>query len=305
MRIIITGGTGLIGTVLSKKLLEDGHEVIVLSRNPAKAKMPNGVRAEKWDAKTPDGWGSLINNDTAIVNLAGAGIADKRWSEERKKLLHDSRVDAGQAVTKAIVTAEQKPKVLIQSSAIGFYGTHDDIKFTEDDNAGNDFMAKLCQEWETSTASVEEMGVRRVIIRTGVVLSNDGGAFPRMSLPFKLFVGGPVGKGKQWLSWIHIDDTVNGIRYFIGNENTSGVYNLTAPHPHTNKQFGKVIGKVLGRPSFMPVPGFAMKLLFGEMSVVLLEGQQVLPAKLEATDFSFKYPELETALRELLGKQIT
>ncbi len=302
MRIIITGGTGLIGTALSKKLLEDGHEVIILSRNPNRSSVPTGVRVEEWDAKTPDGWGSLINADTAIVNLAGAGIADKRWSDQRKKILHASRIDAGKAVTAAIEAAEQKPKVLIQSSAVGFYGIHDDEKLTEASSVGNDFLAKLCEEWETSTTSVEAMGIRRVIIRTGVVMSADGGAFPRMAMPFKLFVGGPVGSGEQWLSWIHIDDEVKAIQFLINNETTNGIYNLTAPNPHTNKQFSKTIGKVLGRPSFMPVPAFAMKILFGEMSTVLLDGQRVLPSNLESAGFTFDFPNLEPALQNLLGK---
>lgn len=302
MRIIITGGTGLIGTALSKKLLEDDHEVIILSRNPTASRVPNGARVEKWDAKTSDGWGSLINADTAIVNLAGAGIADKRWSDQRKKILHASRIDVGKAITAAVEAAEQKPKVLIQSSAVGYYGIHDDGKLTEASSVGNDFLAKLCEEWEASTVSVEVMGVRRVIIRTGVVMSTDGGAFPRMAMPFKMFVGGPIGSGKQWLSWIHIADEVKAIQFLINNENVNGIYNLTAPNPHTNKQLSKIIGKVLGRPSFMLVPAFVMKILFGEMSTVLLDGQRVLPSNLESGGFTFKFPELEPALRDLLGK---
>ena len=302
MRIIITGGTGLIGTALSKKLLEDDHEVIILSRNPTASRVPNGARVEKWDAKTSDGWGSLINADTAIVNLAGAGIADKRWSDQRKKILHASRIDVGKAITAAVEAAEQKPKVLIQSSAVGYYGIHDDGQLTEASSVGNDFLAKLCEEWEASTVSVEVMGVRRVIIRTGVVMSTDGGAFPRMAMPFKMFVGGSIGSGKQWLSWIHIADEVKAIQFLINNESVNGIYNLTAPNPHTNKQLSKIIGKVLGRPSFMLVPAFVMKILFGEMSTVLLDGQRVLPSNLESGGFTFKFPELEPALRDLLGK---
>ena len=300
MKVLIPGGTGLIGTALTKSLLADGHEVVILSRSPEKYKVPPGARVVKWDAKTPDGWAAELDGADAIVNLAGASL-DKRWTDAYKKIAWDSRVDAGKAVTAAIEQVANKPAVLIQSSAIGYYGPQDDRPISEDAPAANDFLAKVCVAWEDSTKAVEDMGVRRVIIRTGVVLSTDGGALPKMVTPMKLFAGGPLGSGKQVMSWIHIDDEVKAIRALIDDESASGVYNLTAPNPHTNSEFMKTMGKVLGRPAFMPAPSFAIKLMFGEMSTVVLDGQRVLPKHLQEQGYNFEYAQLEPALADLLN----
>jgi uncharacterized protein (TIGR01777 family) len=303
MRVIITGGTGLIGSALSKHLADTGHEVVVLSRSPERhaGKMPKGVRVVGWDAQSAAGWGELADGAGAIVNLAGAGIADGRWSDARKKAILQSRLNAGKAVVEAIEAAQQKPGVLIQSSAVGYYGGGSREVKTESAPAGADFMAKVCASWEDSTAAVEAMGVRRVIIRTGIVLDEDEGALPKMLMPFKLFAGGPVGNGQQPLPWIHIDDEVRAIAYAITNESMQGPYNLTSPEKHDNESFGKVIGKVMHRPAFMPAPSFAMRLIFGEMADVLLEGQQAVPDKLQDAGFSFEYPTAESALREILS----
>lgn len=307
MRIIITGGTGLIGRPLSRVLAAEGHEVIVLSRQPEKVKnIPAGVKVQKWDGKSAEGWGELADGAGAIVNLAGAGIADERWSAARKQLIRQSRIDAGKAVMEAITAASTKPGVLIQASAVGYYGVqHGDAQITESASPGGDFLSKVCFDWEASTAAASRQGVRRAVIRTGVVLSNEGGAFPKQVMPFKFFVGGPVGSGKQWYPWIHIDDEVRAIQFLIANDKAEGPFNLSAPNPVTNKEFGRLIGEVLGRPSFMPAPGFAMQIVFGEMAVVLLEGQRAVPQRLLELGFTFKYETALAALKNLLGTPAT
>lgn len=300
MRVIITGGTGLIGQALSKSLTNDGHEVIVLSRNPKPTSASStGVQQVKWDAGTASGWGDLAAGAEAIVNLAGEGIADGRWSEERKRRIYASRVNAGKAVMEAIRTATAKPKTLIQSSAVGYYGPRGNEILTEAASPGSDFLAQVCFDWEASTAAAEGLGVRRAVIRSGIVLSNQGGAWPRIVLPFKLFAGGPIGSGKQYWPWIHIDDEVGAIRFLIDNANATGAYNLSAPTPLTNKEFSTGLSKVMGRPSFFPVPSIALKGIFGEMSTVLLDGQRALPSRLQELGYPFKYPTAEAAFQEL------
>ncbi|MFO7633506.1 MAG: TIGR01777 family oxidoreductase [Caldilinea sp.] len=303
MRVLITGGTGLIGQALSQALVADGHEVVALTRQPEKVKnMPSAVKLQKWDGRSAEGWGEVADGAGAIVNLAGAAIADQRWSRERKQEIRQSRINAGRAVMEAIAAASVKPGVLIQSSAVGYYGTQTgDAQVTESFSPGGDFLSKVCFDWEASTAPAGKYGVRRAVIRTGVVLSNAGGAFPKQVMPFKLFAGGPVGSGKQWYPWIHIDDEVRAIQFLIADEKAEGPFNLSAPNPVTNKEFGNLIGEVLGRPSVMPAPGFAMQIAFGEMAVILLEGQRAVPQKLLDLGFKFKYETAAAALRDLLG----
>lgn len=302
MRIIIPGGSGLIGRALTADLAAAGYEVIILSRSPEKVEgLPDGARAEGWDGQSAAGWGHLADGAGAIVNLAGENLAAGRWTAERKRRILESRVKPGQAVVEAVEAAQNKPGVVIQSSAVGFYGPRGDEEITESAAPGTDFLANLCREWEASTAPVGGMGVRLVIIRTGLVLSLDGGALPRILLPFKLFVGGPIGSGRQWWPWIHIDDVVAAIRFLIETETAPGPYNLTAPSPLTNAQFSRVVGRVLGRPALMPVPAFALQLLFGEMSTVLLDGQRVMPYALREAGFTFRFPEAESALRDLIS----
>lgn len=303
MRVIITGGTGLIGTALGRHLAGAGHEVYALSRNPSEHSAPSGVKLQKWDAQTGDGWSDLITEDTAIVNLAGAGIADKRWSEDRKAQIVDSRVNAGQAVIDAIEKAGVSPKVVVQSSAVGYYGseTGDDV-LSEDAPAGHDYLADVCVKWEESILPLQEKGIRIATIRTGVVLSMYGGAFPRQLLPFRLFVGGPIASGEQYFPWIHIDDEVAAIAFLIENEEASGVYNLSSPNPLTNMEFTQELGRVMRRPAVFPVPAIAFEVLFGEMSVVLLKGQRAVPTRLEEAGFTFTYADPEAALRNLIHK---
>ena len=308
MRVIITGGTGLIGSELAKDLAADGHEVIVLSRNPDKHTFPAGVRDEKWDSKTAAHWGHLADGADAIVNLAGepiagSGLLPSRWTDERKRRIRQSRIDAGTAVTEAIRAATNKPKLLIQSSGIDYYGDVESDKIiTEDAPNGDGFLADVTVDWENSTATVEEMGVRRVIIRTGIVLSTESGALPITVLPFKFFAGGPLGNGEQWWPWIHLDDEVRAIRFLLESETAVGPYNLCTPNPLKNKAFAKVIGNVMNRPAFFPTPAFALKLALGEIAAIVLDGRRAVPQKLEEAGFTFKYPQAAEALRDLLNQ---
>lgn len=300
MRVIITGGTGLIGRALAQSLVTDGHEVIVLTRNPNRnSGLPTAVKLVGWNGESANGWSQFADSADAIVNLAGEGIADGRWSEERKRSIYLSRVNAGKAVMEAIEAATIKPKVLIQSSAVGYYGASDDRILTESAGPGADFLAQVCFDWEASTAGASSLGVRRVVIRTGIVLSNDGGAWPKIVLPFKLFAGGPMGNGKQYWPWIHLEDEVRAIRFLMENPEASGVYNLSAPTPLTSSEFAKVLGGVMGRPAFFPAPAPAIKIALGEMSTVLLDGQRAVPQRLQDVGFTFKYASAESAFRAL------
>jgi uncharacterized protein (TIGR01777 family) len=308
MRIVITGGAGFIGRALAAVLAAAGYDVVALSRNPAKAAgLPAGVRAERWDGRTAAGWGQLADGAYAIVNLAGENLAGggflpDRWTPERKQLIRRSRLDAGHAVVEAVEAARVKPQAVIQSSGIGYYGTRDDRELTEVDGTGDDFLARLTVEWEASTAPVALLGVRHVSIRSGVVLSPTEGALYRLLLPFKLFAGGPMGGGRQGFSWIHPADETAAICYLIESSEASGAFNLCAPKPLSNAEFGKTIGAVLGRPSWLPVPAFALKLALGEVASMVLEGQRAVPKRLLDLGFKFRFPDAESALRDVLGK---
>ena len=305
MRVIITGGSGLIGTALTQRLLADQHEVIILSRSPEKQPFPVGVQGVAWDGKTAGSWHTHINEDTAIVHLAGASIAGdgfipNHWTAERKKAIRDSRIQSGQAVAAGIEAAAHKPRLLIQASAVGFYGPCGDEVITETSPPGNDFLAGICVDWEAVTASVEAMGIRRIVIRTGLVLTLDGGPLPLLVLQYKLFAGGRLGNGRQWWPWIHLDDEVKAIAYLLENESAEGVYNLTAPNPLTNNDFGKALGKVLNRPHLIPVPAFVLKLVLGEIATLALDGQRAVPQRLQEAGYTFKFTEAKPALADLL-----
>lgn len=302
MQIVIAGGTGTIGRRLVQHLLQFGHVVKVVSRQPYKpANLPAKIVFASWDGKSTEGWGNLVEGADAVVNLAGAGIADETWSDARKKEIQESRVNAGKAVIEAIRAASVKPKVLIQASAVGYYGVqNNDQVITEEHPPANDFLGQTCQAWEASTAEAEALGVRRVIIRTGVVLDMQGGALPRMVFPFRFFAGGPIGSGQQWFPWIHYCDEVEAIRFLIQNQAASGPFNLTAPKPLRSRELAKAIGKVLKRPAFAPAPAFAFKTMFGEMATVLLDGQQAVPKRLQELGYQFKFPNIEAALGDVL-----
>jgi hypothetical protein len=305
MRVIITGGTGLIGTRLASSLIADGHEAVILSRNPARTKgTPAGARLEAWDAHTANGWGELAEGAGAIVNLAGlplggAGFLPPRWTPALKQRILDSRRNAALACLEAIKRAQTKPAVLIQASAIGYYGVHGDEILDEKASPGSDFAAQTCVVWEESSAPVEALGVRRAVIRTGLVLDAAGGVFTRLALPFKLFAGGPFGDGQQWMSWIHLDDEISAIRLLIREKSAQGAFNLTAPNPVQNRDFARTLGKVMHRPAFMPAPSFAFRLAFGEVATLILDGQRVIPARLQEFGFQFKFETLEPALADI------
>lgn len=306
MKVIIAGGSGLIGRALTESLAGDGHRVVILSRSPHKvADLPEGAQAVAWDGRTVQTWAERLEGADAIVNLAGAslkgdGFIPSRWTERRKQLIRDSRLNAGTALVEAVKAAARKPRLFIQSSAIGYYGPRDDSELSEDSPAGDDFLAQLCMDWENSTRPVEEIGLRRIIIRTGLPLTLKGGAFLLLVLPFKFFVGNTFGSGRQYYSWIHFDDYIAALRFLLESADASGIYNITAPNPVTNRQFARTLGRVMRRPSFFPLPAFALKLALGEVSTVVLDGQRVLPQRLQAEGFSFRYPELESAFEDLL-----
>jgi len=306
MRIIIAGGSGLIGRALTSALITDGNDVIILGRNPGKAVgMPSAVKILQWDGKTIGDWGSEMNNCDVVINLVGEnlsgnGVLPSRWTKERKERLLFSRVDAGKVLSKAIETSIKKPSVFIQASGIGIYGTQREKLFTEESDVGNDYLANLSKLWETSSEQVETLGVRRVVVRSGVVLSPKGGALRPIILPYKFFIGGPIGDGQQVYSWIHIEDEVNAIRFLIKQDQASGVFILSSPNPVTNDEFGRTVSSVMKRPHYLQIPGFAMRLAFGEVANMVLEGQRVIPTKLLSEGYRFKYPTLVEALTNLL-----
>ncbi|HEV7667879.1 MAG TPA: TIGR01777 family oxidoreductase [Thermoanaerobaculia bacterium] len=304
MRVIITGGTGLIGTALAARLATEAHEPIVLTRDPDKARadLPPGVRAAGWDGKSGAGWWDLIDAGTTIVHLAGAGVADARWTAARKREIHDSRTVSGAAVLAAIREAKAKPRALLQASAVGYYGPRGDGPITESEPPGSTFLAEVCVEWEESTREVETQGVRRAVLRTGLVLTPKGGALGKMLLPAKLGANGPLGSGRQGFPWIHLEDEIGAIRFLIDRDDATGPFNLTAPNPPSQAEFAKALGRALHRPSFLPAPAFALRLALGEMADALLTGQRVMPERLLELGYRFRFPDLDGALADLLGK---
>ena len=305
-RVIITGGSGFVGRELASDLLVEGYEVVALSRNPdAVNGLPDGVQVAQWDAATGNGWSELADGALAIVNLASENLAGERflpsrWTDKRKARFRNSRLRAGQAVVEAVATAQVKPKVVIQSSGIGHYGPREDKVVTEDDPPGADFLARLTVDWENSTAAVAKLGIRHVTIRSGVVLSPDEGALKRLILPFKLFVGGPMGSGRQGFPWIHPSDEVAAIRFLLENEGARGPFNLVAPEALSFGEFGVKLARVMGRPYWMPIPAFALRGALGEVASTVLEGQKAAPQKLLNMGFKFAFPTAEAALRDLL-----
>lgn len=302
MNVLIAGGAGLIGQALTKSLVDDGHIVTILSRkDPTVFEVKPKIRYQQWDGKTSRGWGNIINETDAIINLAGENISGGRWTAKRKIALRESRSHAGAAIAQAVREAERKPKVLVQVSGVGSYGINENKIFLEGDAYGNNFQAEICKDWESSTQSVESMGVRRVVARLGVVFTLKGGALPIILLPFRLFVGGTLGSGRQWMPWIHMEDAIRVFKFFINNPEVYGTINVAA-ESITNKQLAKTISKTMRRPSLIPVPAFILRLILGEMSTVVLDGQNVSNNRLKNYGFNFNFPDAESALRNLLRK---
>mgnify|MGYP001384173604 CR=1 FL=1 len=292
MRILITGASGLIGTALQESFAEKGYEMLLASR-----KEPTDDRHIQWDIETGFAESEKLEGIDAVVHLAGESVSGLRWTDEKKKAIRDSRVLGTRSVVDAISKLKKKPQVLVAASAIGFYGERGDEEVTESSAIGDNFLAGVSKEWEAESRRAEDAGIRTVLLRTGIVLSKDGGALATMLTPFKLGVGGVVGSGKQWMSWISLDDHVAAINYAIENENLRGAVNAVSPNPVTNEEFTKTLGDVLYRPTFLPLPEFAVSMVFGEMGdALLLTSTRVLPKRLEDAGFEFKYPDLKAAI---------
>lgn len=306
--VVLTGGTGLIGKALAQALIGRGDKVVLLVRNPekAKAELPNLAGYYAWDAMSESGeWSAAVASADAVVHLAGTPVA-ARWNDDYKKQIYDSRILSTRNLVRAIAQSHTKPKVFITASGIGYYGNqgYDESVPVLDESApaATDFLAKVCIDWEKEAFEAEKSGVRAVAVRTGLVLSTKGGALEKMLTPFKLFVGGPIGSGKQWVSWIHIDDEVGLYLFAIDNEKVTGALNAVAPMPVQMQGFAETLGKILLRPALFPVPKAALELLFGEAANVIAEGQRVVPKRALELGFSFTYPTLEGALRDVLAK---
>jgi len=302
-RIIVTGATGLIGRKLVNALIQRGDDVVVFSRsvNKAKSIFPNLVELVGWDYLKPKLWKSKLEKSDAVVHLAGINLFAKRWNDDFKKEVIRSREISTRNLVEAIRSCSNKPEVFISASGVGYYGDSGDDLLTEESQAGNDFLANVCKVWESESQKTNEFGVRNVQIRTGLVLSPGDGALKQMLPAFKFFVGGPLGNGKQWASWIHIDDTVGIYIHAINNAKLKGAINVASPNPVRMQEFAKTLGKVLKRPSFFPVPKFALKLVVGEAAEVVTASQKVDVQKLLNDEYRFKFENLEEALRNLLN----
>jgi len=300
MRVFLTGATGLIGRALASSLASDGHEVVALSRSGAPAGLPAGTRTVTGDPAVPGPWQEELSRCDACVNLAGEPVAGGRWTEERRKRIRDSRVLATRNV--ASVLAAGGPAVLVSGSAIGYYGPRGDEVIDETFPAGNDFLGHVAQEWEEATRPAAKRA-RVVLIRTGIVLSPEGGALPKLVLPFKMLAGGPIGDGGFWQSWIHVADQVGILRLALENPAAQGPINATAPDPVRNRDLARALGRVLRRPSLLVAPAFAVRAVLGEMAEVVLASQRVLPRQALALGYRFRWPSLEPALRDLLREE--
>ena len=303
MRVFLTGGTGLIGSRLVRALRKRGDDVVILSRKAdAWQRVGLDVEVVVGDPAVSGTWQDAIATCDAVVNLAGAGLFDRRWNAAYKTLIRDSRVRATENVAAALAKeptrGDGSPKVLVSSSAIGYYGPHGDEELDESSPPGDDVMAKVCVEWEAAARAAA--GVRVVLVRTGIVLDRFGGALKTLLTPFKLGAGGPVESGKQYMSWIHHTDEVGILLFALDHADANGPINATAPRPVTNKEFGKALGRALNRPAFVPTPGFALRLMLGEVADIVTTGQRVLPRRVEALGYRFQYPDIDSALRQIV-----
>ncbi len=303
MRVVVSGGTGFIGRALTASLDGDGHEVIVLSRHRAPAVAP-GAQVVRWRGGADDAqgeWRRLVDGADAMVNLAGASLADGRWTETRRRAILESRVRATRALVQAMADAGTRPQALVSASAVGYYGPLGDERVTEAHGPGSDFLAGVCAAWEEEARAAEALGVRVVLLRTGLVLGRGGGALPRLAMPFRLFLGGPLGGGRQWMPWIHIDDVVGIIRLALERGDMAGPVNVTAPGPVRNREFARALGRALGRPAVLPAPAFALRLALGDMAdALLLSGQRAVPERAAKAGYAFRHADLTRALGNLL-----
>ncbi len=302
MKILITGSTGLVGTALTQDLQRAGHTVCRLIRPGASSQSIGTSQGfdVNWNPATGELGGVAVGAD-AVVNLAGASIADGRWTPQRKQLLRSSRVDTTRALVQALAKMSARPRVLLSASATGIYGNRGDETLTESSQPGNDFLSEIAKEWESEAIKAEALGIRVVRARFGVILSKHGGALPQMIRPFQFGVGGKIATGKQWMSWITLDDAIVILRLALENANITGALNVVSPQPVTNEQFTKILAAALHRPALFPAPAFALRLLLGEMAdALLLSSQRVLPAQLQKLNHQFLHPDLATALAAIL-----
>jgi uncharacterized protein (TIGR01777 family) len=309
MRVFVTGGTGLVGSRLLPRLRERGDQVVLLSRRPALARerLAPEDRLVEGDPMRPGPWMDAVSECDAVIHLAGENVFARRWNDEFKKLLHDSRIKSTENIVEALArnprTAAGQPRILVNASAIGYYGPRTDEELDEDSPPGDDFLAGLCMAWERAAQKAETVGVRVVRVRVGIVLDRAGGPLALMLTPFKLFIGGPVGSGRQWMSWIHYHDLVGLFLLGLDNPAAQGALNGTAPNPVTNRDFSRALGQALHRPSFLPVPPFALKIGLGGVAQVIATGQRVVPRRPLALGYTFQFPTIEAALADLLATQ--
>ncbi|MCW3064584.1 MAG: hypothetical protein JWN32_1756 [Solirubrobacterales bacterium] len=300
MRVVLTGASGLVGSNVVAALKRRDDDVTVLSRRPEKARERLGVDAQGWDPNAGAAPAAALAGADAVIHLAGEPVA-QRWTEASKRRIRDSRVHGTRNLVAGIRAAEPGPRALVSASAVGYYGPRGDEEIGESEPPGDDFLAAACREWEAAAAEAAADGVRVVTVRTGVVLDPAGGALAKMLPPFKLGIGGPVAGGKQWLPWIHVDDVVGIYLAALDGESWSGPVNAAAPAPATNAEFSKALGRALHRPAFAPVPGFALKVLYGDMAQIVTTGQRVVPKRPLALGYAFQHPALDEALRSALG----
>jgi len=300
MKVLIAGGTGFMGKHLIESLTADSHQVFVLSRNPNQ-KIKNAQLVE-WNGKTTEGWGEIVDEMDAVVNLSGLSLYNWPWTKGKKQRFHDSRVEPGHALATAIQNASHRPEVLIQISGINYYGLRGEQPADESTPPGDDYLAQLTVAWENSTKSVEDVGVRHVVCRTAVVLARDAILLWLMAMPVFLFLGGHFGEGKQALPWIHINDQIGAIRFLLGNKNAIGAFNLISPQATSNAEFMRTLSKVSRRPYWFIFPTFLMRLALGEMSLLVTEGRFSQPKHLLGQGYTFQFPNLEGALKDIFKK---
>lgn len=303
MKILVAGSSGLVGTALVRALVKDGHTVCRLVRpgTVVKNEMNDGFQVA-WNPATGELGGAGVGAD-AVVNLAGASIADGRWSPARKAVLRSSRIDTTRALVDALAKMNARPRVLVSASATGFYGNRGDELLTEESLPGNDFLSSLAREWEAEALKTEAIGIRVVLARFGIILARDGGALPRMMLAFRYFAGGKIGSGQQWMSWISLEDVVEILRFSLEHAEVRGPINVISPQPVQNAEFTKTLAAALHRPALFPAPAFALRLALGEMAdALLLSSQRVLPKKLESLGYRFEHPDLAVALKNILNQ---
>ncbi|MGC8810669.1 MAG: TIGR01777 family oxidoreductase [bacterium] len=300
MKLLLTGGTGFVGSQLASRLLSEGNEVTILTRSLKTTKIPNpNVSYLEGDPTKRGAWQEKIKDHDGVINLAGASIFAK-WTEEHKKAIRESRIRTTRNIVEGIPLRDDQSFTLFNASAVGYYGFHEDEELTEDAPPGNDFLAQVARDWEDEASKAKEKGSRVIITRFGIVLGEKGGALGQMVPLFKKYLGGPIGSGQQWFSWIHIKDLVEAFVFLIKHPELSGPFNFSSPNPVRNKELAKALGKVLNRPSFLPAPEFLVKLVLGEFGSVILKGQRVIPRRLLDNGFQFQYPNLEKALQDIV-----